>query len=259
MGGKVSRQSSADSDLNICVFFGATNLYLALRLVIAQIAPISEMSAQQPKLSSTRLSKFKAVAQRRQPTLTIILENIRDPHNIAAVLRSADSVGCCEVFILYTEKVVEKLEISRNISGGTKKWLDIHLYNDAEACFREVRKRYDTILATHLGREATSIYTCDFTGRVAFLFGNERDGLSANALSYADANVVIPQVGMAQSLNLSVACAVTLYEAYRQRAAAGYYTDALPLAPAEQTALYEGYLARSTDSKHNWFITPKAD
>lgn len=208
-------------------------------------------------LSHTRQAKFKSVAQKRQPNLTVILENIRDPHNIAAVLRSADSVGCCEVFILYTEKVVTELEISRNISGGTKKWLDIHLYNDAAACFREVRQRYDVIWATHLGREAQSIYACDFTGRVALLFGNERDGLSAKALSYADGNVVIPQVGMAQSLNLSVACAVTLYEAYRQRAAVGGYAENAPLAQSEQAALYERYLARSTESKRNWFVTPK--
>lgn len=207
------------------------------------------------QLSPARAQKFRSVAQRRQPTLTVILENIRDPHNIAAVLRSADSVGCCEVFILYTEKVVTQLEISRNISGGTKKWLDIHLFNDAEACFNAVRARYDTILATHLGQEAQSIYRHDLTGRVALLFGNERDGLSAKALSYADANVVIPQVGMAQSLNLSVACAVTLYEAYRQREAAGFYTDHLPLSNDQQEALYATYLDRSTESKHNWFVT----
>ncbi|WP_246141647.1 TrmH family RNA methyltransferase [Phaeodactylibacter luteus] len=199
------------------------------------------------------------MAARRQPNLTVILENVHDPHNIGAVLRSCDSVGIREVFILYTapDLAHNRIEIGRNASSGARKWLDIHMYHDVEACFKHVKSNYEHIWATHLGEAAVDLYDIDFTGSVALLFGNEHDGVSGESLAHATGNFIIPQMGMVQSLNISVACAVTLYEALRQRRAADMYGAGNLLSASERDALQEAYLERHTRKNYNKFVRPK--
>ena len=115
--------------------------------------------------------------------------------------------------------------MSRGIksSSSAAKWLTIHEYTDAAACFSELRKRYDRILTTHLGTDSIGLYDIDFTRSVALVFGNEHDGVSEEIRSLADGNFIVPQMGIIQSLNISVACAVSIYEAMRQKKAAGQY------------------------------------
>lgn len=199
------------------------------------------------------------MAYRRQPNLTVILENVHDPHNIGAVLRSCDSVGIREVFVLYTEPSLdqERIEIGKNASSGARKWIDIHLYHDVDACFAHVRQRYQHIWATHLGEKAVDLYEIDFTRSVALLFGNEHDGVSEASLQYATGNFLIPQMGMVQSLNISVACAVALYEALRQRRAADMYGANNPMEASERDALAEAYLDRHDRKNYNKFVSKK--
>lgn len=196
-------------------------------------------------MTPERLAKFKRTVAHRQFDLTVILENVHDSHNIGAVLRSCDSVGINEVFVLYTEEQLQKdiLELGKRTTAGTRKWIDVHYYTDADACFSAVRERYDYIYATHLSSTAKGLYDLDLTQRVALLFGNERDGVSEDALARSDGNFVVPQVGMAESLNISVACAVSLYEAYRQRYRAGQYKPH-SLEEKSRAALLDEYLAR---------------
>jgi len=198
-------------------------------------------------MTPERSAKFKRVAARRQPDLTVILENVHDPHNISAVLRSCDSVGIREIFVLYTDPGLneERLELGKRSSAGARKWVDVHYYTDAAACFDRVRADYSRILCTHLDEQAVSLYELDLTSPLALLFGNERDGVSDVARSYSDGNFLIPQVGMSASLNISVACAVSLYEAFRQRWKEGRYTDQLPMNAAQREAQYQEYLRRS--------------
>lgn len=197
-------------------------------------------------ISERREQKFRKVIQQRQPNLTVILENVHDYHNVGAVLRSCDSVGVMEIFVLYSEEYLTKkhLFLGKKTSAGARKWVDIHYYRDVDACFKQVKSKYDCILATHLDEEAKPMHEVDYTGSIALLFGNERDGLSKEALAYADGNFIIPQMGMVESLNISVACAVTLYEAFRQRQAKGFYIEKNLLSPTEQTALYNEYRQR---------------
>lgn len=196
-------------------------------------------------LKPERAAKFHQVISQRQPTLTVILENVIDPHNIGAVMRSCDSVGIMELYVLYNDIPAKKsLILGKKTSAGTRKWLDVHLFKDTDACFEAVKKKYNKIYATHLGERATTPYQADLTEPVALLFGNEGDGLTPKALQYADANIVIPQVGMAQSLNISVACAVTLYEAYRQRLQKGMY-DTPQLSPQQQQTMFDEYILRA--------------
>lgn len=207
-------------------------------------------------MRTERRKRLASVAGRRQPNLTVILENVHDPHNIGAVLRSCDSVGIREVFVLYTEPQLDqdRIEIGRNASSGARKWIDIHFYHDVEACFEQVKSTYDNIWATHLGGQAVDLYDIDFTESVALLFGNEHDGVSEASLAYATGNFLIPQMGMVQSLNISVACAVTLYEALRQRRQAGMYHDNNPLTQEQEQSLVAEYLDRHDRKNYNKFV-----
>ena len=108
-------------------------------------------------------------------------------------------------------------------SSSAAKWLTSHQHTDAALCFKELRKTYPLILTTHLSSAAVSLYEIDFTHPVALVFGNEHDGVSEEIRELADGNFVIPQVGMIRSLNISVACAVSLYEAFRQKQVDHHY------------------------------------
>lgn len=176
-------------------------------------------------ITEKRHERLKEVVEKRQQGLTVILENIHDPHNLGAVLRTCDSVGIHEVYALYTVESPDKLKVlaGNRTSSGARKWVDIHVFTDTQACFEAVRTKYDRIYGTHLSSESVSVYDLDFTQNIALVFGNEHRGMSQEALDLVDGNFIIPQVGMTRSLNISVACAVTLYEGMRQRLVADMY------------------------------------
>jgi tRNA (guanosine-2'-O-)-methyltransferase len=173
-------------------------------------------------MTPERKARIKAVLSHRQNDLTVVLENVFDPHNVSAVMRSCDAVGVQEIYVL-TTRIPRHMRWGFRSSSSAAKWLTIHQFDNAEECFSALRRRYQVILTTHLASDAVSLYEVDFTGRTALVFGNEQDGVSTEIRAMADGNFVIPQVGMIRSLNISVACAVSLYEAYRQKAAAGHY------------------------------------
>jgi len=198
-----------------------------------------------------REEKLKALAANRQPSLTIILENVHDPHNLGAVLRTCDSVGIVEIHALYTIESKFKLKAwtGHRSSSGAKKWVQVHYHNCVADCFAAVRKKYDKIYGTHLAEDTVSLYELDMTESVALLFGNEHRGVSEEALAHLDGNFLIPQVGLTKSLNISVACAVSLYEAKRQRLAAGMYDGSFNPANSTHQALYDRYLEISRPPK----------
>jgi tRNA (guanosine-2'-O-)-methyltransferase len=175
-------------------------------------------------MTEARKEKLTQVIQNRQFDLTIVLENVFDPHNISAVMRTCDAVGVQELFILNT-KIPRHKKWGARSSSSAAKWLTIHQYDDADHCFEAVRKRYPRIITTHLSSDATSLYSLDLIQPTALVFGNEHSGVSEEIRLKADGNFIIPQVGIIQSLNISVACAVTLYEAYRQKEKAGHYRE----------------------------------
>lgn len=210
-------------------------------------------------MTPERIEKFRTVAACRQPDLTVVLENVHDPHNIGAVLRTCDAVGVQQIFILYTEPQLakDKLIIGKRTSSGARHWVDVHYYTNPEACFRHVRSICEQVFATQLGAESKPVYDIDFTRPTALIFGNERDGLSKEMLRYSDGNFIIPQVGMVESLNISVACSVSLYEAFRQRFQAGFYNQNRPLSPQQQEALFQNYLQRHQSKRKNGNVVVK--
>lgn len=173
-------------------------------------------------MTPERRARLLAVLNKRQSDLTVVLENVFDPHNISAVMRTCDAVGVQEVYVLNT-KIPRHKKFGPRSSSSAAKWLSVYQFTDAEVCFNALRQKYDRILTTHLSSDAVNLYDIDFTSRIALVFGNEHAGVSDEIRAMADGNFIIPQVGIIKSLNISVACAVTLYEAQRQKKLAGHY------------------------------------
>ena len=176
-------------------------------------------------MTPERKEKLLSVLQKRQFDLTVVLENVFDPHNISAVMRTCDAVGVQEVYVLNT-KIPRHKKWGPRSSSSAAKWLTVYQFENAEECFSELKKKYSKILTTHLSSDAVNLYEIDLTQKVALVFGNEHSGVSEEIRNLADGNFIIPQAGIIRSLNISVACAVTLYEAYRQKTLAGHYDKA---------------------------------
>ncbi|MBS1772007.1 MAG: RNA methyltransferase [Bacteroidetes bacterium] len=189
-------------------------------------------------MTPERRERITYALNRRQPDLTVVMENVNDPHNIAAVMRTCDSVGIQDLYILNTSIAMHK-KFGKKSSASAAGWLTIHKYDNTETCMNAVRERYKHIYATHLGESAVSLYELNLAQPVALVFGNEHAGITEECLKYCTGNFIIPQVGMVKSLNISVACAVTLYEAYRQREQAGLYKGELRLPQSQAATLSE--------------------
>ncbi|MBI2620031.1 MAG: RNA methyltransferase [Ignavibacteriales bacterium] len=168
-----------------------------------------------------RISRLDSVLRYRQPDLTVVVENVHDPHNVSAILRSCDAAGVLQVQLLYTHE--EFPDIGKKSSASADKWVDRRMFRSADECFATLRNEGFTVLATHLGKDSRSLYDLDLTGKAALVFGNEHRGVTDGIAAMADVNFQIPMFGMIQSLNVSVACAVTLFEAVRQRMVKGDY------------------------------------
>lgn len=175
-------------------------------------------------MTPERHARLMSVLNKRQNDLTVVLENVFDPHNISAVMRTCDAVGIQEIYVLNT-KIPRHKKWGVKSSSSAAKWLTIHQFSGVNACFEALRKKYSRILTTHLSSDAVNLYDIDFTASVALVFGNEHSGVSDEIRAMADGNFIIPQVGIIRSLNISVACAVTLYEAHRQKMLAGHYNQ----------------------------------
>ncbi len=173
-------------------------------------------------MTPERYKRLTTVLHHRQPDLTVVLENVFDPHNVSAVMRTCDAVGIQDVYIL-NNRIAPHKKWGYKSSSTASEWLTIHEFTDVEKCFTEIKKCYEKIYISHLNENASDVYSLDLTHSVALVFGNETFGVSDDIRRYADGDFIIPQVGIIKSLNISVACAVTLYEAFRQKNAKGHY------------------------------------
>lgn len=191
--------------------------------------------------SPRRIERIRATASRRLPDLTVVLENVHDPHNVSAVFRTCDAVGVLQAELLYT---IEKFpRIGRKSSSSANKWVKHRRHTSVQECYARLRSDGFTIYATRLDPGAHLLYDLDLTGKTAFVLGNEHRGVSDEAAAEADALVVIPMRGMIESLNVSVAAGVCLYEALRQRLVHGMLSP--PPAPPDAIArLIEEWLGK---------------
>lgn len=175
-------------------------------------------------ITPERAAKITRVLTHRQHNLTVVFENVHDPHNVSAVIRSCDAVGVSDAHGIYYGRQIFP-DLGEKSSASAKKWVNVHLHQTVAECYAVLRAQGFTILTTHMASNAVSLYDTDLTKPIALVFGNEKLGVSEEARALADGNILIPQVGMIQSLNISVACAVSLYEAFRQRTNAGMYNN----------------------------------
>lgn len=183
-------------------------------------------------MTTERSNKLISVLNKRQNDLTVVLENVFDPHNVSAVMRTCDAVGIQDIYILNT-RIPPHREWGFKSSSSARKWVTSHQFTNAHECFAALRKNYKKILTTHLTDNSISLHDMDFTKTsIALVFGNETFGVSEDIRALADGNFIIPQMGIIRSLNISVACAVTLYEASRQKKNAGHYDH--PTLPSER-------------------------
>lgn len=162
-----------------------------------------------------REKKIISVANTRQKYLRVVLENIHDPHNVSAIFRTCDAAGVPKVSLVYTQEKFPK--IGRKTSGSAFKWVERDKYHNIKECYAELHKEGFRIYASSLTENTKNIFDLDFTEKAAIVLGNEHRGVSEEAANLADETFAIPMYGMVQSLNVSVAAAVILYEAVRQR------------------------------------------
>ena len=173
--------------------------------------------------SEKRLKKITEVVKFRQPSLHVVLENIHDPHNVSAIFRTCDAVGVPKVSLIYNQEKFPK--IGKKSSASAFKWVDKEKYANVSDCFESLHNEGFKIYASSISDDAVDFYKLDLKKKIAIVFGNEHRGISEEAARLADSWFKIPMFGMVQSLNVSVAAAIVLYEACRQRIKKGLYDD----------------------------------
>ncbi|MBT0727761.1 tRNA (guanosine(18)-2'-O)-methyltransferase TrmH [Rosenbergiella australiborealis] len=210
-------------------------------------------------MNTQRLTRIQEMLARRQPDLTVCLEQVHKPHNISAIIRTADAVGIHHIHAVWPE---DRMRTAASSSAGSNNWVNVHTHDSIERAVDQLKSLNMQILATHLSPNAIDFRDIDYTKPTCILMGQEKTGISDTALSLADHHIVIPMLGMVQSLNVSVASALILYEAQRQRHIAGLYQRSYSdIEHAEQQRLlFEGgFPTLARVAKHKGLPYPHID
>jgi len=172
-------------------------------------------------MTPRRRKTINRVLDLRQPDLTVITERVIKERNLAAIVRTCDAVGVPEVHCVQSKELYRTY---RGTSASAQKYVDVHLYDDVSAPIALAKgQRGMQVVAAHLSATAVDFREIDFTQPTALLMGTEIDGVAADTVDQCDANIIIPMMGIVESFNVSVACAIILAEAQRQRQAKGFY------------------------------------
>jgi tRNA (guanosine-2'-O-)-methyltransferase len=187
-------------------------------------------------MSPERYARIRDFLSLRQPSLTLCLEQLHKPHNVSAIVRSCDAVGVYEVHAVWDKKP----DIRKSTAMGSENWV----YTQEHLCIEDAVSHLKTqkmqVLVTNLSENAVDFRDIDYTLPTAIILGQEKHGATQEAIAAADQYLIIPMVGMVQSLNVSVAAALILYEAQRQRQLAGMYNIQQLTEKACQKMLFEG-------------------
>ncbi|MBW3670165.1 MAG: tRNA (guanosine(18)-2'-O)-methyltransferase TrmH [Acidobacteria bacterium] len=187
-------------------------------------------------MTPERYRRLCEVLDRRQPDLTVVMEQVHKPHNLSAVMRTSDAVGVLEVHAVDPSRPVRA---SGGVAQGTQRWVDVQRYETIRDAAEVLHHRGFTIAAAHPDADAVPFRDYDYTQPTALLLGQEKEGVTAEALELCDAKIVIPMEGFVASLNVSVAAALILFEAQRQRAKAGMYERTRLAEPQRTRLLFE--------------------
>lgn len=167
-----------------------------------------------------RYERLKQILSKRQADLTVITEDVHKPHNFSAIIRTCDAVGVFEVHAVNSNS---EMPTYSTVAKGSDKWVNLHTHDRLENAIAQLHQKKLKIYAAHLSDKAVDYRSIDYTKPTAILMGAEKHGVSNLAADLVDGHLIIPMFGMVESLNVSVAAAVILFEAQRQRLAAGMY------------------------------------
>lgn len=204
-----------------------------------QAAPAAAViAALRPTLGEERAARIDAVAGSRLGGVTVVLEDLHDPHNGGAALRSCEAMGVLTVHVIQQR---ERFRTSSKVTQGCDKWLQVCEHATTAECVQALRRTGFRLYAAVPGA-AQPLEALDPSVPAAFLIGNEHFGLSAEARSLCDQEFAIPLYGFSESVNLSVATALVVYtHTTRRRAALGRAGD---LDEQSRTELLARYYAR---------------
>ena len=187
-------------------------------------------------MTPERYQRIRDMLAKRQTDLTVCLENVHKPHNVSAVVRTCDAIGIHKVHAVWENQY----RVRSGTAMGSQQWVNVDTHENVTDAIGALKAQNMQVLVTHLSDKAVDFRDIDYTKPTAILFGQEKYGVTDEAIAMCDQDIVIPMVGMVQSLNVSVAAALVLYEAQRQRQIAGMY-DVQHLSEEEcQRMLFEG-------------------
>ncbi|EPR1091761.1 MULTISPECIES: tRNA (guanosine(18)-2'-O)-methyltransferase TrmH [Serratia] len=210
-------------------------------------------------MSPERYARICEMLATRQPDLTVCLEQVHKPHNVSAIIRTADAVGVHQVHAVWPTTRMRTLVSS---AAGSNSWVSVKTHRSIGDAVGHLKARGMQILATNLSARAVDFREVDYTRPTCVLLGQEKTGITEEALALADQDIVIPMIGMVQSLNVSVASALILYEAQRQRQNAGLYRRDNSMLDEEeqQRLLFEGgYPVLANVAKRKGLPRPQID
>lgn len=186
-----------------------------------------------------RLDRITGVVGKRRNDIIIVLEDIHDPHNAAAILRTCDALGIQNVYFIFEkEKRFNPKRIGKASSSSANEWLDFTIFDSVLSCFKTLKQKEYTLIATAFTSKAENLNQAQFKeDKIAILVGNEHAGLSETAISLSDRVIMIPMKGFVQSLNVSVSTAIVLWDIIMKRTMS-------PLGKTEQKNLVENFLKR---------------
>jgi len=173
-------------------------------------------------MSNPRNERIVELLKRRQTDITVFMDEVHKPHNLAAIVRTCDAVGIGEVHAVYPEGM---LKACHGTAMGSNRWVETHTHENLAQGILPLKEKGMQALAAHFSDRAVDFRAIDYTQPTVLLVGSEKFGVSPEAADLADQHVLVPMLGMVQSLNVSVASAIILYEAQRQREAAGLYNQ----------------------------------
>lgn len=163
----------------------------------------------------TREKRIEKVMEMRRSDLVLVLENLSEPTNISAILRTAEAFGVGKICIIHTDS--SKPRLSMNTSSGAIKWLKVEYWQSTSECLKELKKKKYNLVGSLVDPQAKVLWQEGFAGKVAIVVGNEAQGMSEEAQQLVDQNIYLPMFGLTESLNVSVAAGIFLYEVIRQK------------------------------------------
>ncbi len=201
-------------------------------------------------LNEKRITRIDDVLSKKQPDLQVMLDNLHSSQNLSAIIRSADAVGVLDIY--YATKEDASLRIHKTITQGAHRWTHRYrMHDDHKVSFiKEKKTQGFQVVVTHLEEQAVSFREVDYTKPTLLVMGNEKEGVSSEIVKLADEIIIIPMQGMVQSLNVSVATGLILYEAQRQRELSGRY-NASSLTSEKKEEIKAAWVYRDTIARES--------